>query len=62
MDLRGVESGLLDGWLLTSVGTWWARVHLRLRARNGGLALEQTQLVPADAVRPVAAGDDVCLG
>lgn len=55
-DLRAIVPGTLDGWLLTSVGTWWGRVALRLRSRNGDLDLAVVQLVPAEALRPRETG------
>src|SRR5690606_18570649 len=44
--------GMLDGWLLTSIGTWWGRVELRLQSRNGAVDMPAVQFVPADALRP----------
>lgn len=53
LDLRAIVPGMLDGWLLTSVGTWWGRVALQLQSRNGDVDMPAVQLVPAEALRPM---------
>lgn len=51
-DVSDEVPGELHGWVLSSVGRWWASVRFRVRSRNGELGIELDQLVPAEAVRP----------
>lgn len=48
----GRVRGLLQAWVMSSTGDWWALVDLTLVSSNGRTTLPVRQLVHKNAVRP----------